>query len=323
MATANEQWSKASMTKGAGRQWTARRYWIVSNADDVEDAMDASGIPSLGDSHPLSASLKCVDVSSEGNDGPTVFDVIARYAIPDDGANPDGGGTATDPLDEPVRVLPRTMLESVEVDRDIDGNPLLNSALDAIVGAYDEHKSITLDVFRYEPYFDLALAFDLLDSVNSTAFSIPGVVVGIPAESARLIDMTPTSEYQPNPQYVEVRYSFHIDLTGHDFKFIDKGRRAWARTPGDAVGEARPFPIYTRDGELASDDVLLNGEGEPVSNRYITGHPELGLASTSVTGPSSLPAGATIADATGGYAKVLTYKKKSRRDFNAFNFGGN
>lgn len=197
-------------------------------------------------------------------------------------------------------------------DRDVDGNPLTNSALSPIDPAPQFFfNTAQLDITRFESTpFKVARALQFQNCVNESAFTIQGMQID--AGQCLCTRIAPTDAYTTKDSVVGVRYSFELRENGHDYRVLDQGFtgfRDWG------IGGPQPTNIFNprnpNKGNTSqiTDPVLLNGKGKPIKAGFI------GEAQDELVSLNGPPAGATIEESPDKQSVYLIYKRHKRANF--------
>jgi hypothetical protein len=190
-------------------------------------------------------------------------------------SNEAGGGPTQNPLLMPIDVAFSFRDYQVVCDRDINGNPILNSAFDP----YDPPIMINvpnqvLTVTRNEAAYDSAFAYMYRNSISQDSFA------GATALFAKCIAITPKNLFhQDVGWYYQMTYEFEL-LNPR----LSAGPNGWRKTILDAglrqLVKGKPVHILLK-GMPISQPMLLNGMGgllapnaAPVYNIYQV-YPEL------------------------------------------------
>jgi len=298
-ATATERWSDRKLVKGIDNAWTATRAFDVINATTDNDVFTAtltgaaSGlVPVINEEHDLQSRLR---VSNLAVDPPgfNLRKLTVTYTIPADGSS--HGGGEDNPLSQPMRFRWRRTSTQEEVDQDVYGNPILNSArMPFSQPALRQMTNRILECRRYEPYYDLAKSELYENKVNLGTFTITGVV-SVGEGFCRCNLIAPTDEYTTAAEYVEILYELEFDLLGFQSRHIDEGSMVH-------VGSGELKEIYDSSGNRVSSPILLAGDGTALSSQFRAG------STTGITqvGYTVLPDGATLE--TSASASFLLYK---------------
>ena len=240
MSTATERFSDQKCVREISGNWTATRGWDVigpftsfSPPDIEDDAINATGVL-IGSTHPFTSSLVCKQIGVTENKL-TKCIVIANYGISMIVAND------PNPLLRAPIVSFKWGKNSQQVDTDINGNPILNSALDAFKSNHSKNFSVRfLRITRYEPFYNESVAAQFVDTINNDSVVLQGITRS-PGQ-VYCLGIAPAEDYQVGSPYVRVTYEFEIrtpssgGLTAlqkrHPFqpRLLDQGLRRNTRT---------------------------------------------------------------------------------------------
>lgn len=283
-----ERWSPEALSKSPDG-WTAAREFDVTGVANLFDALTAVdpgtglAVPQINDVHPFTDRL-VVREPGTNRPGFKFFRIVVRYVEPEQG---EFVGDKDDPLDQPARLRWRFGIEMVEVDRDREDNPILNSARDANQKNPTRPEPTSfLTVTRFQPFFSPDLAITYGGKLNSDAFKVEGTQIA-PAGKARVQSIQPTTDYVLSAPFVEVAHTFEFRDDSFDFRRMDLGLRAVGKKNGADV----PLHLYDLAGKQVTADVRLDGRGAPLNDEYKIGIE--GLTKSNIDPPP----GATI-DAT-------------------------
>lgn len=267
MAIATERWSDKQLSKSSS-QWTATRTFDVVGATTNTEAAEAPGV-AIGNSHPESSLLVCTDVSARAN-GLGIYITTATYAS----SAVSGGGNSGDPLLQPAIVRWGKIVSSDYFDRDINGNPLVNSVGDPNSGGFPRLTfSRQLTIIRNEPFYDTVKADNIQGFVCSDSFTFKDSAKSqgftYPAGSVMCTGMIQAGEFAITAEYVPIQYDFEVRLPNstlttlqkrHPFqlRFLDVGTRGYAGTVLDA------FYNGSTPAKKIDDAMRLNGRGVPL-----------------------------------------------------------
>ena len=314
----SERWSDEKLHKDFNStQWTAIRTFDVAGVTDAQAAALASGspygsIPRIGEQHPRTSSMAVRSIDPERT-GFSLFKVTANYGV----------GTfdnQEDPLLKKPHIKWGIGSESLPVDHDADGNPLLNSALDAFDPPLStEFTTIFLSITRNEPYFDVQKALTYSNRININPFNIKGAGIVAPGQIL-CRSIQPAGEYIEGTRFVPIVYDFELRSglkldsdglwDGFKYRILDQGLRALydlKKGPGRIYdpdqkdhSKGAPTPV--------TSDVRLDGYGGTYSDDY-TVTADL-LSSVSASAP---PTGAIVE--LSDKAVFLKYKRIKTIDF--------
>lgn len=297
-----EVWSKRTYQRGV----RAMRVFWIDEVTDEEQATRASGMPSENQSFPLDARLIAgtpeVTILTPG----TLFEARVEYTAINVGI-----GGVPNPLDEPLEVewIDGNSVEAV--DRDADGNPLLNTAHDTLQGVRDVGET-DLRVSRWESLFDVQLALAFKNHVNEDSFIIStkkGPYVVNPGQA--LFRSMTTPPYKVDVDHVYVSYLFGLRADGWDYRFKDQGKNGWWNNNGTLTSG----PLVMAGGERVVEDVPLDGNGKPLDTTLkVFGN---GAAQTPVA--KERPRGFIAIEGQNGQARWIRYKRFPRIAFGGLN----
>ena len=232
------------------------RKFHVTFDDNAESnkraALLAAGIPHLRDTHPtnhyITALHKHAAVKS-----PSLIEVTVNYGrrtTADEG---------TPPLSRPVVIGYSDLNESLPVDLDADGNPVVNSSNEAFdppptTNSSDKRMLITRNVAEYSPNDYLAIK----NKVNSDIWN--GFGEGI----AKYHGENATQTFEEIYEFWVVVHEIHLRVGGWKLKLLDQGYREKAAL--DAEGKQTYTVITGDDGSTPlSQPTLLDGLGKKLA----------------------------------------------------------
>lgn len=317
----SERWSDEKLHKDFNStQWTAIRTFDVAGVTDAQAAALASGspygsIPRIGEQHPRTSSMAVRSIDPERT-GFSLFKVTVNYGV----------GTfdnQEDPLLKKPRIKWGIGSESLPVDHDADGNPLLNSALDAFDPPLStEFTTIFLSITRNEPYFDVQKALTFSNRININPFNIKGAGIVAPGQIL-CRSIQPAGEYIEGVRFVPIVYDFELRSglkldsdglwDGFKYRILDQGLRAfYSKTEKGRIYDADQRTAPTKSP--VTTDVRLDGKGGIYNVQATNGAFLLvdGLSIISMDQPGS-PKG-SILDTTDS-AVFLKYKRIKTIDF--------
>lgn len=244
--------------------------------------------------HPQSSAMKCRAPRVRNRPGVSHWIIDCPFAIPDSGGTfPDDD----DPLSQPAVISWPDGLTQIEVDRNKDGFPIVNSALEGFAQpSVVDHPQQFLVVKKNLPFFNAAQAIDYRNSVNQNAWSLQGIP--FPPRHIKLNSIRPEGEYElANVDYVTVVYTFELSDKPFIIRRLDEGE-TYTVIDAAVAGGIRNVPFSQDNGGAAVR--RLNGQG----GEYGTND---GVAS---------PAGVDSIEDTGD-AVFLNYAYYKERDFGA------
>ncbi len=321
MAIATERFSNQLGVREISGNWTGTRAWDVVNftsADLVDEAVAATGVL-VGSPYPNTTSLVCTHIGPTENKLTKIV-VVANYGISQIVAND------PNPLLRAPFISFRWGKESKQVDTDNNGNPILNSALDAFKSNHSKNFSVRyLTISRYESYYNEDQAAMYIDTCNGDSVTLQGIVRN-PGQ-VYCLGIAPAQEYQRGAPYVRVSYAFAIaspntgGLTANQirypwqFRVLDQGLRAQYQDPdNNNTKTLGNFWLGGTNAQQCTRDVLLNGQGEPIDSTILVTQ----AGYTAVT--QSLPSG-VIVDTTSSAATFLIYMDYAEQAFSPLGLG--
>lgn len=211
--------------------------------------------------HPDTSYMQVVGTSTTELAPNNYFQVEVTYETPT--SNNTGGN----PFQSPGKYEWANVTETVQIEEDIDGNPIVNSALDP----YDQPPTITetfkqLTITRNEPYFNLQQSIAYEGKVNSDTVYLQGVGAGkLTAGQIKCISILPNGPLDLDDNFVSVSYVFWIREDGFQLRRMDIGYRQFV------AGDEKSKPIQDQNGDDITTPVPLNGEGLQYGNTDDTG----------------------------------------------------
>ncbi len=249
--------------------WRASQTFQVTEAANEADAV--AQIPyQLGSDHDVYGSALKVNFIDPQQKGPAGFWEV-RVDFSSD--RPELNGT---PLNTKPKYRWTRAVVTEEVDRDFDGNPIMNSAGDPpgnhpTVEIYD----LVLGWTQYEPFFNLRGSMEYVGAVNSDNFTlltreIQALVFG---GECQCTAWEPVGDIELGQSLVQVYREFRFRqrikikddawASAFDFRFMDQGNRGWYvdSTDNDVIrGE-----FWEPSLKAAIDLTRLDGHGAPIT----------------------------------------------------------
>ena len=319
MSTATERFSDQKCVREISGNWTATRGWDVigpftsfSPPDIEDDAINATGVL-IGSTHPFTSSLVCKQIGVTENKL-TKCIVIANYGISMIVAND------PNPLLRAPIVSFKWGKNSQQVDTDINGIPILNSALDAFKSNHSKNFSVRfLRITRYEPFYNESVAAQFVDTINNDSVVLQGITRS-PGQ-VYCVGIAPAEDYQVGSPYVRVTYEFEIrtpssgGLTAlqkrHPFqpRLLDQGLRAQYQDPDNSnKATLQNFWLGGTSPQQCTRDVLLNGSGVPLDST-------IGVTDKIYTPITQTLPSTVLVDSTAAGATFLIYMDYAEQAF--------
>jgi hypothetical protein len=243
-----------------GQRTYVRVFGVTTSSasDGSVTVRQATGVPRVGDPYTtdteqdLGAYVK--KVTPQVTDNAKHWHVRIEY---DSSFDPE---QEENPLDRPLEIAWSFVKDKKLVDKDIDGNAILNSAWENFLEPIEVDDSRpTLTIVRNEAAFDPALAIDYQDAVNEDSF------MGFEPGQAKVCGISAASRFENNVRFWEVTYEFEFRREGWILRVKDMGMTT-------RVGSITRCPIYenfedgTGNAVEISTPVNLDGNGQVLEN---------------------------------------------------------
>lgn len=250
-----------------------------------------------GQPHPRDATqfVQMGGVSARTNQGPETWIVSATYSyLPPDAVTVAGAGN-TSPLQQPTRWRIDPSLESVQVDSDNFGNPLLSSALTPLGKTSRVIRCLTISAWKYYPNFSIAWALRFMNCVNFNPVTVKSLGVVDPYRM-KCTHIGPVEDIvltQPRP--IEVLHQWTIrgatvsgikNDPGYRQRFLDQSYSGWYQGTDNAFRQgdfSEPEPNNQSFYRTRTVPTLLDGTGKPLDSKIKIGE------GTSPKSPASAP----------------------------------
>lgn len=241
-----EHWEGRRATHKADGPTTYTRVFLVVTDDPLDGAQlvrQATGVPSIGDLYVTETESDdtCVCVSVDPNqDGedPRKWTVTCEYT----------DETKENPVDEPARKTWGSTARRVPLERDLDGDPIVNSANEPFdPPPEDEEYDLTLTITRNEATFDPLTIRAYQNKVNDAEF------FDFPAGEVKCNEIVASDQERDDEAFVQVTYKFQIREGGWQLELLDQGFR---QLDGAAV-----VNILDERGQFLTKPTLLDGNG--------------------------------------------------------------
>ena len=240
-----EDWRELGADFGKEEASTTRKFTVLfDTGDNPVDrpgiAALASGIPHIWETHPNSPWLFVSSIRTKAI-GPLFYGVIVSYStLPllrrESNYDPTAG-----PLDQPWEVEWGSCVSNEQIDRDINGNPLTNSAKELFDPPLSRDKrDLILKIQRNEASYNPLLASSYFDAINSDIFL---EVFG--PEQVKCNDWVGKRARSASLFYWVVNYEFQMRADTWKQRVLDAGYREWNLT----ASPAKYIPITITDDE--------------------------------------------------------------------------
>jgi len=270
MGNATQRFSDTMQTQLIDGSWVATIGWDVINFTSEYDAVNSCPIRQ-GSPHPLNSSLTCTSIGLTENKLTKAI-VIANFGVT--------GliNAGAPPLARPEVTSWKWGKQTLPVDTDTNGNPIVNSAKDAFRSNFSRNFSVRYcRVERWEAYYDQTLAANYTDTINNAAIIFQGLYLG-PGQ-CYFVSYAPIEPYQLGAPYVHVAYEFEIRTPNapnmtllqirHPFqlRLVDQGLRGQYNDVNNSNAPTMGhFWLGGTGTQQCTRDVLLNGQGQPVDS---------------------------------------------------------
>jgi len=201
------------------------RVFRVQMSDPTDSpylAETATGIPSIGDPHPLISSRKVRSIRVEQESNRIFHRVTVTYATPVYSDHLEPGGVQDNPLLDPIQVDWGYWSREKVIDVDNTGSPVVNTVGDPFDPPYtDEVHDLTVQIIRNESSFNPIRANEYVDAVNSDYCTIAGLAVS--PRQALCLEYSARSAYRNTVSYWVVTYRFAFKSDGWDVALANRG----------------------------------------------------------------------------------------------------
>ena len=267
------RWSPDTYNRGLAAE-SAVAEWdaLISTGTTVstEAVQSSANIPvRINDPHPdfPGRKFRCERISIQ-RPGFKMFRLRADFSVPEDQEKHSGTLTSDDPMQNPAVFTWTNVVQSLPIDRQIDGHPIVSSSFEpADPSPTREVESIVLQVKRNFDVFVPERAIHFSNSINEDTF------LGAKAGEVKCTKILPTMDFTKDSDFVELVFEFEYrddDTWGrkpHQLRMLDQGLRGHTKygPDGDPMKVGRYGLIkFKETGELLSSPVLLNGRGVPL-----------------------------------------------------------
>jgi hypothetical protein len=253
-----EDYAARTATNDMGKR-TYQRAWIVlttSRNDDAYTVGSASGLPVIGNTHPSDANAYCQSLQVQPISGWRVWRVTASYSTERQ--------LNTSPTSDPAVITWNTEQFQRVAVFDNDGDLIVNSAgdpFDPPLMMDDSRRVVTIQKnLAVVPTWIL----DYQDAVNSDAFTVDGVSIGIGKAKMQNVSVGPV-ERRSSTAFRTVNFTIHLQRDGWALQPLDAGFREFVTT--DSVPNPELKNILNRgDQQPVAAPVPLDGSGKALDN---------------------------------------------------------
>lgn len=185
---------------------------VVENGSDI--ARSATGIPVVKptpSSYPGDPFAVCRTVAVDPVEGNRLlFKVVANYSTAIVGPPGEGGPSDNpDPTQRPADVSWSFEVDQTYYQRDLDGNPFINSAQQPfdVVPSIDNY-ILVLNVTKNEATYDAGVAYDYIGTINDAAGELSGLTVGV--GECLCTQISAARFFESGISYWQISYQFKI-----------------------------------------------------------------------------------------------------------------
>jgi hypothetical protein len=230
-----------------------RRPILAKTASD-----GTTSIPARYSRHPTSSGLYVIDKDVDAI-GPYLFRVVVGYGVRSSRGSSEPFDPEQNPLEQPMQVEWDHEPIAEQIDIDLDGKPIVNSADERYDPPLQENVYDTvLTIRRNEPSYSPVVADQYINATNEDPWWVfaPGTVLctRFRGSERRWADLV----------YYEVQYQFKFRFDGWLRRLPDMGRREYLGADDD--GKPDYQPILTKTGQPVAEPVFLDGSGLRLSD---------------------------------------------------------
>lgn len=206
---------------------------------------EAAGLPQIGDACPFDPSARAVSrrFALEG-DGWALASCVVEFSN-------EAPAESDNPLARPVKISFRAQRWQRPIDRDIDGEPIINSAGDRLINVppADDSRPVVV-ISRNLASFDMSTALQYADAVNSDTF------LGAAPGKLKIQEMAAEQQTEGDVTF----WAFTCTIEGREDGWLLKVKDAGLYETGGA-GD-KPKAITTDQGVDVAQPVFLDGDGK-------------------------------------------------------------
>jgi len=239
-----------------GSSDVSRFFTVVADSvgQTTLNALAAPGLPRRNDPHPQSFSLRARSFSCNQT-GPLTFEVTVGY----ESLSADPNDPTQDPLAQPASVSFSSVTQEVEIDEDVNGDPIETVNGEPLAGVTRPFTDLVITVRRNLPSFDPASISTYMNKVNSAVW------YGLPAGTVRIMDISAQNVFAADLEYWDVSISFQVR---RGYGSVTDARAWWYRTAHqgyvieDGAGnygmaKADPADDFTANGTIVAQPVMI------------------------------------------------------------------
>jgi hypothetical protein len=212
------------------------------------DALAAPGIPQRNEPHPQNPILRARRrVATQS--GPLYFQVTIGYeALTSDPNDP-----SQNPLAQPAVRSFTSVTQEVEIDEDINGNPIETVNGEPLVGVTRPFTDLVMTVSKNLPSFNPASISTFMNKVNSQPWG------GFPAGTVRIMDIQAQNQFGEDFEFWSVTISFQVR---RGYGSVTDARAWWHRCAHQGYivddGSGDLIHALTDDGLTVAQPVMID-----------------------------------------------------------------
>jgi hypothetical protein len=240
----------------SGTATTVRNFTVSVPEKTPLQVVDAPGLPRPNSRHPVSPFLvaRHYNVTKMG---PLFYQVSVEY----EGKTPDPNNPAENPLNRPPVISFGSVTQEVEIDEDVNGDPIQTVNGEPIVGITAPFTDLIVTVERNLASFDPAVITTYTNKVNSQNW------FGCPTGTTRIMDISARSNFNPDFPYWEATASFQVRRGRGS---VTDAKAWWHRTAHQGYliknsagtkidyAKAEPADDFTTRGTTVAQPVMLD-----------------------------------------------------------------
>jgi hypothetical protein len=220
------------------------------------DALAAAGLPLRNSAHPQNPVLRARQFNASQL-GPQYFQVTVGYqALTSDPNDP-----SQNPLAQPAVVSFSSVTQEVEIDEDVNGDPIETVNGEPLVGVTRPFTDLVITVSRNLPTFNPVSISTYMNKVNSATW------YGLPAGTVRIMDIQAQNQFSEDFEFWAVTISFQVR---RGYGSVTDAKAWWHRCAHQgyiikqvspaAIGYAKADPAddFTDGGTTVAQPVMLD-----------------------------------------------------------------
>ena len=241
-----------------GTSDVTRTFSVVADSagKSTLDALAAPGVPRANDAHPQQFGLRARTFDGQ-QVSPLEFRVTVGYVMP----SADPNDPQQDPLSQPASVSFSAITQDVEIDEDVNGDPIQTVNGEPIAGVTRPFTDLAITVRRNLPTFDPLSISTYMNKVNSATW------YGLPAGTVRIMDIAASNVFSNDLEYWDVSITFQVR---RGIGSVTDAKAWWYRTAHQgyviknaagtetAIAKADDADDFTDGGVTVAQPVMLD-----------------------------------------------------------------